>query len=75
MTHELKIQSHYLEQLLSGEKKAEIRYNDRNYQKGDVLEFAKEVYPSLIEVKFRITNVLWHEGLKEGYVILSVEKI
>jgi len=35
MIHELKIDVPYFEQVLSGDKTFEIRYNDRGFQKGD----------------------------------------
>jgi len=55
---------------LSGKKKVEIRFNDRDYQTGDILEFGtNERY-----YKFRITHIHSGLGLKEGFVALSVEK-
>ena len=39
MTHELKIKSIYANRILSGEKTFEVRANDRDYQKGDLIEF------------------------------------
>ena len=38
MKHELRIEPNYLENLLNGRKKCEIRINDRDYQCGDTLE-------------------------------------
>ena len=39
MVHYLKIEQTYLKNLLAGIKKSEIRFNDRDYQKGDILSF------------------------------------
>lgn len=39
MTHELKIKSIYAHRILSGEKTFEVRANDRDYQKGDLIKF------------------------------------
>ncbi|WP_081299346.1 DUF3850 domain-containing protein [Gilliamella sp. Gris1-4] len=36
-THELKIKSEYFMDVARCQKKAEIRYNDRNYKVGDIL--------------------------------------
>jgi ASC-1-like (ASCH) protein len=68
MVHSLKIEDKYLERLVSGEKKAEIRYNDRDYQVGDILIFQGNE-------KFRITHI--HSGLymEDGYVVLSLERL
>lgn len=55
-----------------GKKKCEIRFNDRDYQIGDALQFfdcEKNDY-----VEFTVTHI--HSGLclKENYVALSVER-
>lgn len=39
--HELKILPEYFAAIVSGEKRFEIRKNDRNYQKGDILRLMK----------------------------------
>ena len=39
MKHKLKIQQEHLDNLISGRKKVEIRLNDRDYQRGDLLIF------------------------------------
>lgn len=73
MTHELKIKSFYLEQLVEGSKKSEVRFNDRDYQKGDILSFS---HYDENDIQFEVTHVLHYpEGLKEGYVVLSVKNI
>ncbi|WP_141671993.1 DUF3850 domain-containing protein, partial [Gilliamella apicola] len=36
-THELKIKSEYFMDVTQCQKRAEIRYNDRNYKVGDIL--------------------------------------
>lgn len=76
MQHNLKIEEQYLENLLSGRKKAEIRINDRDYQVGDSLRFYH--YDAQKYVTFGITHI--HSGLGMdksgcGYVCLSVERI
>jgi len=80
MVHKLKIKQEYLENLLSGKKKAEIRINDRDYQVGDVLSFEKErfnlpVCGQTVSHFFLITHTHSGLGLEHGYVVLSVEKV
>ena len=71
MIHCLKIEENYLKNLLSQKKKCEIRFNDRDYQFGDILEFADP----LGELhRFTVTHIHSGLGLKEGYVVLSVER-
>ena len=67
MKHELKIEKQHLENLLSGKKKAEVRYNDRYYQVGDILEFGRNIH-------FLITHIHSGLGMKEPFVVLSVER-
>lgn len=73
MKHSLKIEQQYLTNLLSGAKKAEIRYNDRDYQLGDTLEFYH--LDSHQDVAFKITHIHSGLGLQGGYVALSVEQV
>lgn len=76
MRHSLKIKEQYLENLLLGIKKSEIRYNDRDYQKGDVLEFIdSNSVECPREVIFEITHIHSGLGMADGYVSLSVVKI
>ncbi len=72
MIHVLKIEPHYLDNLVSGLKKCEIRYNDRDYQKGDVLQFWSRYEEK--DRYFKITHI--HSGLGMGgnYVALSLEE-
>ena len=71
ITHKLKIEENYLENLKDGRKRVEIRYNDRDYQLGDTLEFCdgKGVY------SFMITHVHSGLGMAEGFVALSLVKL
>lgn len=72
MTHKLKIEPNYLENLLLGNKKAEVRFNDRDYQCGDVLEFYN--YERGV-IHFQITHIHSGLGLKEGFVVLSLRSL
>ena len=76
MKHELKIEQHYLEALVSGEKTFEVRLNDRGYQKGDVLQFrgynAKNEWTTF---ETEITYVHSGLGLVWNYVVLAVKPL
>ena len=72
MIHDLKIEPNYLKNLRDGIKKCEIRVNDRDYQKGDMLRFKKNSRAKAEEVLFTITHIHSGLGMKENYVCLSV---
>ena len=72
MVHKLKIKKEYLDNLLSGIKKAEVRINDRDYQRGDLMQFYDYSKPEPIEHIFEITHVHSGLGLDKNYVVLSV---
>lgn len=76
--HELKIEKEYLSNLYNGVKRSEIRFNDRDYQKGDILKFHNTTRRVTVgdpefHLCFRITHIHSGLGLKENYVCLSVE--
>ncbi len=79
MNHNLKIEQVYLDNLLSGKKKCEVRINDRDYQVGDTLTFTnydrnfmpEGSYPALCI--FIVTHIHSVLGLDRSYVVLSVE--
>lgn len=69
--HKLKLNPQWIDSITTGKKKAEIRYNDRNYKVGDVIEFV-----GMSDVRFRITNITeFPQWLREWYVVLSLEKM
>ena len=77
-THRLKIHPNYLDRLLDGTKTCELRYNDRDYQTGDILEFESLGYiPNIPEnCRFEITHVLEnYNGLAPQYAILSLKRL
>jgi ASC-1-like (ASCH) protein len=80
MKHELKIVPLYFKVVASGEKKAEVRRNDRNYQVGDHL-ILKEWSPEFKiytgqELNVRVTHILELKDLGHpaDYVVLSIER-
>lgn len=75
MKHDLKTVSPHFEQVQSGEKTFELRYNDRNYQVGDLLHLrhydGNYTGPSItVEVTHILDNF---PGLKPGWIIMSIK--
>lgn len=78
--HELKIAPKYYKEVLAGFKKVEIRFNDRDYQVGDVLflnewsRVTKRYTGS--QIRRKVAQVYKDmPGLKGNYVLLQIEKI
>lgn len=72
--HELKCTEPFFEDLESGRKTFELRYNDRGFQSGDTI-LLREVSGSFYtgrQTQRQITYVLNGWGLKEGYVALGL---
>lgn len=74
---ELKIRQEYFESILSGEKRFEIRENDRNFQVGDILvlreyEGKYTGRAAVVEILYVLDNF---EGLISGYAALSIRLI
>lgn len=73
--HFLKIESNYIDRVLDGSKLFEIRYNDRDFQAGDIIILIENVKPNR-RAKAIITYVLnFPQGLKDGYVGLGIKLI
>ncbi len=75
-THDLKITSEMFDEIKNGNKTCEIRLNDRDFQKDDLIILRELVSGSHgytgNEKRFKITHVLSGWGLKENYVALSL---
>ena len=78
MTHNLKIYPEFFEAIIMGAKPFEVRFNDRNYQLGDILvlqEFTdgrltgRKVYK---QVCFLLDDPAY---CKEGFVILGLTEV
>ncbi|NCD42803.1 MAG: DUF3850 domain-containing protein [Bacteroidia bacterium] len=80
MEHELKVKPEYYHSLFTGEKTCEVRYNDRDFQVGDVLilHCIEPTNRFLIDMPlFRtITYVLkgGQYGIHSEYVVLSIHE-
>ena len=77
--HDLKLLSKYYSAVVSGAKKFEARYNDRDYKVGDILllrEFDGLQYTGR-KTYVKVTYVLHGGayGIAEGYVILSITNL
>ena len=73
MTHRIKITDERYENISRGLKKAEIRYNDRDYQKDDVLQFMDEDgLNERTDALYKVSHIHSGLGLAEGYVCLSI---
>ena len=83
--HELKIEHDYAESVWLGDKNFEVRFNDRGFQKGDIVRFlplGKDSYTSidtkhpLYRKEYEITYVIGSfRGLADGYVAFGIRPI
>jgi hypothetical protein len=81
MIHKLKTWTEYFEKVLDGSKAFEIRENDRNYKKGDLLLLQeynpiKKRYTGR-EVLVKVNYIFYGGkfGLEKKYCIMSIERI
>lgn len=82
ITHELKTWEKYFEAILSGNKKFEIRKNDRDFKVGDIIKLSEYNiilnYPTgrfiIVEIKY-ILEKAKKFGLLDGFCIFSFELI
>jgi hypothetical protein len=80
VVHLLKCHENYLKRLVLGHKTAEVRYNDRDYQLGDIICFSlTSGLQELLDIEadrvdYEITHIHSGLGLQEGYVMLSLGK-
>lgn len=79
-THELKLKQPYFDAVLNGRKTFEVRYNDRDYQEGDIVIFREvdrdgDPTPSIVRIKAEIGYVYKGAGLEDGYVAFSLRNV
>lgn len=80
--HKIKLGIEYADMVLYGYKPFEVRYNDRDYQVGDYVEF-QAVNDDGQPIGHRINGTTWRimyyvleglEGLAEGYVAFTIQR-
>lgn len=75
--HELKIMPEYYEKVLAGEKRFELRKDDRNFKVGDIIRLCEHDgreytgRDSLYDISYKLDGGKY--GLEEGYCILSIK--
>ena len=67
---ELKILPEFLDDILTGDKTFELRYDERGYRPGDILRLCDDSRT----VEVRVTYVLSGWGLRESYVALGFKR-
>lgn len=81
MKHELKIQHKWLTRIVTGEKHFEVRFNDRDFQVGDMVKFLPlhdekrgiNAYDFKSPIPcYKITYIHSGLGMAEGYVVLGI---
>lgn len=87
-THVLKIMPRYGASVLAGDKRFELRYDDRDFKVGDTISFIppngrellahEDMYMRLTRARYVVTFVLTHDdmpgALGQGYVVLSISE-
>jgi len=80
--HELKTDPQHFRDVVLGKKSCEIRNNDRQFKVGQILhlrEFSRRIGAGVYtgaDVFVRVDHVLdFPEGLRPGYVCLSITKM
>lgn len=78
INHNLKIHPKYFKEVANGNKTFELRYDDRNYKVGDILILMGYDSETMsfdgTQIVKEITYICSDfEGLKEGWVILSIK--
>lgn len=80
ITHHIKLNIKYCDDVYDGKKTFEVRYNDRNYKVGDKINFipvnqdGKITEHKISEKTYEIIYILkkFGVGLYEGYVVFSI---
>ena len=80
MMHTVHIGDNYLQNIIDGKKKSEVlKLNEADFQVGDILKHSRDKWDPDKNILMRqtyyvqITHVHIGDGLKEGYVCLSIE--
>lgn len=83
--HILKTDSSYFQDIINGKKTFEVRFNDRDFKVGDILELEEYLFRTDIKgetvgvymddyIKVEVVYILRNFiGLKDGYVVLGIK--
>jgi len=76
--HVLKTDPMIWDAIASGEKRFELRRDDRNYQTGDLVVLYRGTHSTIPQLHFRVGYILrdaveW--GLRAGFVTFQLEKV
>ncbi len=77
--HVLKLREFFCDPVYNGEKKFEVRENDRGFQRGDFVRFlpvnalGANVKHPIEDVVYKITYVLSGWGIENGHVVFGIE--
>lgn len=80
MIHNLKILKPFADAVVEGRKTAELRYNDRGFNCGDLVKFQcveEDIKPTYHEINnkiYEITYVFNYIGLQPNYVIFCIKE-
>jgi murein L,D-transpeptidase YafK len=81
MLHKLKTHSEFFNAILRGDKEFEVRKDDRNFQRGDELfleeynDYTKSLTGRILHRRIKYILRGGQFGIKEGYCVMSLEKI
>ncbi len=76
MIHDLKQDTRFFADSISGIKNFEIRFNDRNFRAGDILLLRERFFITYTKrwatfpVKYVLSDTVW--GMQEGFVIMAL---
>jgi hypothetical protein len=81
-THCIKIRKKFADEVVAHRKTFEIRNNDRNYHKGDIIKFQAVDNKTGIPIGHKINHQKWcisyllsGWGLEPGFVVFSIKEI
>ena len=80
MTHEIKLDIQFCDSVYTGVKSFEVRRNDRNYQRGDLIKFIpvglcfQPVEHPISKKTYEITYVLSGWGIEEGFCVFAIKE-
>ena len=81
MTHNIKLEIKFCDAVLNGKKTFEVRKNDRNYKRGDLIKFVPvtsgfhiPLEHPIMNKTYEITYVLSGWGIEKGFCVFSIKK-